>query len=1138
MKEQLHLWNFSKQYRQAAKYLLSVFALMMVIFTFPEEANAQKITIQIKQGTLDRAFQQLIKQSNIQIVYNTDVVSKIPCKDFSFTQEEITNILDALLIHSDLEYKMENGIYMINNKTVGKSTPVENRIIGKVIDETGEPLNIIRDAKQKILVSGTVFDSKHEPLPGVTVSMKSNATRGTVTNQSGEFTIESDGDEVLIFSFIGFQSKEFQAFKLPQEIIMEEKVEELTDVVITGIFTRRAESFTGSAQTFNNEDLRKVGNGNVLQSLKNLDPSFKIVENVLNGSNPNILPEIQLRGQSGFPDLKGEYQTDPNQPLFILDGFEAGLTKIMDMDMNRIESLTLLKDAAAKAIYGSKAANGVVVIETRRPKSGKMQTTYTGSLNIQDPDLKSYDLANAAEKLQIELNAGLYDYLGYNGAIYWKDPNNQYTLTSDYNRLLQEIQRGVNTDWKAQPVRTGIGQKHSLYLEGGDDFYRFGVDFSYNNIKGVMKGSDRTTYTGGMTLSYRYKNFLLRDNLEVSYNKANNSPWGSFSEYTQMNPYLRPRDENGNVLKTMKGLETFYNPMWNTTINTKDYSKYSQMTNNFYIEWLAFQGLKLTGRLGFTLTESGNEIFHPASHTDFYTYTTEELLPRRGRYSIGDGNANLFSSDINAQYSKNIGKHLFFANAGWNLNTANSNSVLTVAEGFPNDNLDHITFAGSYLKDAAPTGSESTTHDVGALGAFNYSFDDRYLFDASIRYSGSSQFGSNNRWGKFYALGIGWNLHNEPFLKQAKWLNQLKLRASTGYTGSQGFNSYQALATYSYYISNTYDGNVGAYLLGLANNNLQWQRKQDKNIGIDISVFDKRLSVRGDYYRSNTDDLLTDVSVPYSTGFTSYRENLGEVQNNGFEFRLNYRLWADPKERSFFSVYATGIHNLNKIIRISNSLATFNDAQAQDVGNKPVVRYEEGQSLSAIWAVPSLGIDPSSGKEVFIKKDGSSTFIWNSDDMVVCGDSEANLRGNFGFNMNYKNFSLNVGMTYRLGGQVYNQTLVDKVENANLSYNVDRRIFSDRWVNPGDVSRFKDIADQSTTYPTQRFVEDNDSWELSSVNISYDFDSFDAVKSLGFNRLRLLFDITDVARLNSVKVERGTAYPFAHSFSFSLQAMF
>lgn len=1095
--------------------LLCVFQLRAGTLVNPDF----RVNLKMSNATLEQVFAELKAQTGNVFVFSNDNVDKNQKVTIEATDEPLEELLDRALPNLGLGYKvMEDHVVVYKPEIQQQSNPTKN-----------------------ISIKGIVRDNEGLPLPGANVILK-ETTIVTVTDVDGNFsiTVPESNNIILEFSFIGMKSVEVKY--VGQKLLnvkMELDDQELEEVVVTGIVNRRLESFTGAAQVFEAEELRKVGNSNILNSLSNLDPAFMLVENLEAGSNPNVMPEIQLRGQSGFPDLRGQYQTDPNQPLFILDGFETTLTKIMDMDMERVASVTILKDAAAKAIYGSKAANGVVVIETKKPEAGQMHVTYTGSVNIEAPDLTSYELCNADEKLQVEYNAGLYDYVGYNGINYWNDPSKQYQYTQEYNELLKEVVRGVNTYWLSQPLRTGVGQKHSLYLDGGDKYFRYGVDISYNNIKGVMKGSDRTTLSGGVSLSYRYKNITLRNNLDVVYNKATNSPYGSFSQYASMNPYFRPNDENGNLNKmyeTMLG--TWQNPMYNAQINTKDQSKYTQITNNFYAEWLPVTGLKLTGRVGITHTENGSEVFYPASHTMFYTWTTEELVKRRGQYTLGDGSSDLVSVDVNATYSKNVGKHLFFVNAGWNLNQSVSKSVTMVAEGFPNDRLDDISFADSYQQDAAPRGSESTTHNVGVLGIFNYSFDDRYMADASIRYSGSSQFGSNNRWGEFWSVGLGWNLHKEKFMENAVWLDQFKVRGSWGYTGSQNFSSYQSKSTYTFNSDMTYDGNIGAYLLGLANESLKWQKKEDINIGFDMSAFNRNFSARFDYYQSNTDDLLTSVTVPSSTGFSSYMENLGQVQNTGYEFRVAYKVWNNPKDRGFVNVYVSAVHNENKIKKISSALEQYNNEQTASAGTKPVVRYNEGQSLNSIWAVPSLGIDPTTGKDVFVKPDGTTTFEWNSDYLAVCGVTDDKIRGNAGINADFKGFSVNVGMTYRFGGQIYNQTLVDKVENADLTNNVDRRIFTDRWVKPGDKSRFKAITDESTTMATGRFVEDNNIWTLSSINLSYDFDRFAGVKKAGFQRLRLSFDMNDVARISSVKIERGTSYPFARTFSFSLQAMF
>lgn len=1102
--------------------------LTLLVISTGAFAQGKRVTVDFKNVEATVALRQIEKQSGMKMQYSI--------KDMNFRVTYSARNADPVKVVKDIV-----GKHGFTVSTEGKYVTIHR--VSNIVDQV---------SGRTRTVSGYVRDESGEALMGVPVCIGETQVC-SVTDANGYYSFKIPVETTTLkFSYVGLATEYARIVHgdgdVKKDMILHSD-NQLSEVVVVdnGFYTRKAESFTGAAVVYNKDELRLVGNTNILNSLKNLDPSFHFAENLTVGSDPNSLPDISLRGQSGFPDLKGEYQTNPNQPLFIVDGFETSLTKVIDMDMNRIENVTILKDAAAKAIYGSKAANGVVIIETVKPKSGQLHVTYTGQLNFSFPDFSSYNLTNAVEKLQVEKNAGLFNYEGSNGANNWENVVMQGVYDDYYNSLLSNVLKGYDTDWKAQPVRNTIGHKHTLYIEGGSNEFQYGIDFLYNNVEGVMKGSDRNTVAGGLTFSYRYKKLMLRDNLEVTYNKANNSPWGSFSEYTLMNPYYRPYDDDGNLIKSyqynQKGVflneATIVNPMWNAFIRTKDFSDYAQVNNNFYAEYRFTEAFKLVGRLGIMYQNNNAEVFHPASHTDFVDYTTDELMKRRGRYTYTDGKAHRFTADINANYSHTFAdKHLIFLNLGWTMEDYQYNTARFVAEGFPNDQLSDIGYARSYLKDSAPSTNENKTRDAGAISAFNYSYDNRYLFDASFRLSGSSQFGSKNRWGKFWSLGLGWNVHKEKFMEAATWLNQLKIRGSVGFTGSQNFNSYQSMSTWNYYSSTFYDGRPSTYLLSMANNNLKWQRKYDQNIGFDFSAFSHRLNLRFDYYIATTDDLLTDVTIPSSTGFTSYKENLGKVQNKGTELYASYRIYQSSNKRDYVNLYANVTHNTNRIKEISNSLRTYNEQQTSSVNSRPITRYAEGQSMTAIWAVPSNGIDPTTGKDILVKKDGTTTFVWNSDDLEIVGDTESDIYGNCGISAYYKGFTFALGMTYQFGGQLYNQTLVDKVENADLTKNVDRRVFSDRWTNPGDISRFKNIQDQTTTRATQRFVEDNNVWTFSTLNISYDFDKIKPIKRIGFDRLRLAFDMSDIARISSIKTERGTNYPYAKSFSFSLQAMF
>ena len=1095
---------------------LTTLLLLLVMNVLPMLAQDKgNITLSFSNESLPTALRQLEKASNYKIMFTYEDVESYKVsgqvKNAWFEQA-----LQMIISGKPLDYSVEGNLVTITKKR-GNQTNDRNRdITGMVVDELGEPL------------------------PGATVTnVKSGGSRETfavVTDVNGHFKLTISNDvKQLEVSYIGFERKVVSltsANNYRVQLTPDSKA--IEEVVVTGAFTRKANTFTGAVTTVKGEDLQKVGNTNVLQSLKNIDPSFMQIENLGAGNNPNALPDFQMRGASTIASVQGEYASSANQPLFILDGFETELTKILDLDMNQVESVTTLKDATAKAIYGSKAANGVIVIETKRPDAGRMRITYTGAVSLEVPDLTSYDLTNAAEKLEVERMAGLFTS---------ENPRTQISLDQAYTSKLREILAGVETDWLAQPVRNGFGHKHSLYLEGGDKAMQYGVNLSFNRIGGAIKGSDRNTLSGGITLSYRIKNLQFRDKLTVDYNKSNNSPYGSFSQYYRMNPYSRLYDVNGNLIPSYsytgndRAALNYANPLYNTTLNTFDNTGYTTITNDFYLEWFINEQLKLTGRFGIINKHSTADQFKPANHTDFIN-TTDVF--RKGTYYQLNGNNTDISADLGLQWSKQWNDHLVFINGQVNMADNKYNSTGVTAEGFPNDFMDDIKFAVQYAKESKPTGAEGISRNCGGLLSLNYSFAERYLFDANYRLMGSSEAGSKNRWGSFWSVGAGWNIHNEKWFKDSDVVNRLKLRASYGYTGSQGFSSYDAMPTFVYYGSRSYNDAIGSYVKGLANETLKWQEKYDTNFGLDFGFFKNRFTGRIDYYIAQTKGMVTNVTVPYTTGFTTYVANLGETENKGVELYLNYRVYDGG--RNYVNVFASAAHNKNTLKKISNSLRAWNDAQdANALANKttaPQVKYFEGCSMNAIWAVPSLGIDPQNGKEIYVKRDGTVTYEYDMADQVVCGDTQPKWNGLFGVNGEINGWGWNISMNYRWGGQMYNQTLVNKVENAQMQYNVDRRVMNDRWQKPGDVALYKAITDLSTTYPTSRFVQDYNLFTMSSISVYYDFRNCKFVKNSFLERLKVTAYTNDLFVISSIKTERGTDYPFARTFSLSAQLTF
>lgn len=1019
-------------------------------------------------------------------------------------------------------------LYAQDNKPT--SVPMQTMQVSKA--QNGPQTNVV-------LLQGTIKDAQGETLPGANIYVRETKA-GAVADADGKFTLSIPrGKKATVdFSFVGMksQTKSYDGKRnyVNQVIVLQEDGM-LNDVVVTGLFDYKSSTFTGSTSSYTQEELKTVGNSNVLKVIQSLDPSFVVDMNNINGSDPNHMSDITIRGKASFGGLQGEYSGNPNAPLFILDGFEASQQQIFDLDMNRIKSVTILKDGAAKAIYGSKASNGVIVVETILPEAGRLRITYTGDLNIETPDLTSYDLCNATEKLQVEKNAGRYTS---------SSPYYQALLDEQYNNIAANIARGVNTYWLSQPLRTGVGQKHTAYLEGGTQEMRYSASVMYNDVAGVMKKSGRRTISGNINLSYRYKQWMFRNSLSVTGNKADDSPYGSFSDYVTVNPYFSPRDNNGNILKVLGtytspgangSTTTYYNPLYNASIGTKNFSKYTEVVENFYIEYRPTEDLRFTARLGYTHQNNKREDFYPGDHTRFHDWTGDRYF-QRGSYYINNGESNNLSVDVTGHYSHTWGKHLLLTNAAYSLQSSNTNAEGMTAWGFLNNHVDYITFAKQYAEGGKPSGSESTTRSLGITGAANYSYDERYLFDASLRFNGSSVFGSDNRWGTFWSAGAGWNLHKESFMEWADWLTLCKFRITYGLTGNQNFSPYQSKATYKFYDNIIYDNISGAYLMGMPNPNLKWQQTGDFTVGLDLSLW-RRLNLRFDYYDSRTRDALIAMSIPTSTGFTSYMENLGNVQNRGIEATLNWRFFQ--KGQSFMSLTGSIAHNENKVTKISDALSSFNREQDSENTTSPILRYEEGQSMTAIWAVRSLGIDPATGREMFLKKDGTTTYDYTTDDYIIAGDSNPKVHGTFGFNGEYKGIGLSLLFSYQLGGDYYNQTLVDRVENVNIANNVDRRVFSDTWNAPGDHALYKHISSTpSTTYASTRFIQRNNMLDLTSLSAYYDFKYCPWLQRIKLERLRLTFYMNDVFHLSTVKAERGLNYPYAHTFSFSLTATF
>ena len=986
----------------------------------------------------------------------------------------------------------------------------------------------------KVTYHGTVIDENGNPLPGVNITYKNAKGVGVITDVDGNFTLAVPTNvHSLIFSYVGMKTQTVR-ISSPSEKVkvrMEPDAVAIQETVITGIYTRKAESFTGSMATYSEKELKTVGNQNVLQSLKVLDPSFIVLENNLSGSDPNATMNLNIGGNTNIVGLETEY-TNPNQPLFILDGFETTLSTITDLSMDRVASITILKDAASTAIYGAKAANGVVVVETKKPEAGRLQFNYNGNFGLEWADLTDYNLMNSSEKLQYEKLAGYYGSLDANGNIIDEYYQNLY------NQRMLRTKQGIDSYWMNEPLQTGFTQSHNIFAEGGDAAFRYGIGMTYTQTQGVMKNSNRDVLNGNVQLTYRIDKFAFTNQTNITNTDVEN-PTVSFSDFARTNPFYDKYNEYGEIDQVIEEIQTISggtqyitNPLWD--LNQKSYDKNNQLsfTNNFQIEYRPLPELRIRGKLGIIVGRSNSKQFDSPEMSKYLT--TDQL--KRGSYSESNTKSSSYDGSLDISYGKTFGKHTVNAIGGMQISENNSNLSMFQAIGYSSDLFSNPNFANGYPEGGRPSSSISKSRTASYYANFNYGYQLRYLLDFNLRTDGSSVYGVNNPFSTTWSLGLGWNIHNEAFFNKNGVLNYLKLRYSVGNPGNANLNAKMANSIYTYYTQYPNMFGLAALISSWGNSGLKWQRTNEHNVGIDIEMFHNRLRLSTDFFIKKTDPLLLSIDFPPSTGITQVPMNIGAMKNIGTTFTGSYIIIRKPDMN--WTVNANLRHIRTTYYNIGDLLEKYNEKGRT---NQTLTRYYDGASNTALYAVRSAGIDPMTGNEIFIRKDGSYTFKWDSADEVICGDSTPDVEGSFGTSFYWKGFSVNAIFSYRYGGQAFLSTLFNKVENISdvqVKYNQDKRALYDRWQKPGDIAKFKRIDDTSTTNMSSRFIADDNTLELSTVSVGYETTAGKWLQSIGASSFNIRIYGNNLFRLSTIKEERGIDYPFSRRISASVGIRF
>ena len=995
--------------------------------------------------------------------------------------------------------------------------------------------NIQSNQNSKVTYQGTVIDETGNPLPGVNITYKNSNGIGVITDIDGNFTLAIPQNvHSLIFSYVGMKTQTVRVNNPSEKVKvrMEPDAVAIQETVITGIYTRKAESFTGSMATYSEKELKTVGNQNVLQSLKVLDPSFIVLENNLAGSDPNATMNLNIGGNTNIVGLETEYTTNPNQPLFILDGFETTLSTITDLSMDRVASITILKDAASTAIYGAKAANGVVVVETKKPEAGRLQFNYNGNFGIEWADLTDYNLMNSSEKLQYEKLAGYYGSLDDNGNIIDEYYQNLY------NQRMLRTKQGIDSYWLNEPLQTGFTQSHNIFAEGGDAAFRYGIGMTYTQTQGVMKNSNRDVLNGNVQLTYRIDKFAFTNQTNITNTDVEN-PTVSFSDFARTNPFYDKYNEYGEIEQVIEeiksptgGTQYITNPLWD--LNQKSYDKNNQLsfTNNFQIEYRPLPELRIRGKLGLIVGRYNSKQFDSPEMSKYLT--TDEL--KRGSYTESNTKSSSYDGSLDVSYGKTFGKHTVNAIGGMQISENNSNLSMFQAIGYSSDLFSNPNFANGYPEGGRPSSSIAKSRTASYYANFNYGYQLRYLVDFNLRTDGSSVYGVNNPFSTTWSLGLGWNIHNEDFFNKNGVLNYLKLRYSIGNPGNANLDAKMANSIYTYYTQYPNMFGLAALISSWGNSGLKWQRTNENNVGIDIEMFHNRLRLSTDFFIKKTDPLLLSIDFPPSTGISQVPMNIGAMKNVGTTFTGSYIIIRKPDMN--WTVNANLRHIRTTYYNIGDLLEKYNEKGRT---NQTLTRYYDGASNTALYAVRSAGIDPMTGNEIFIRKDGSYTFKWDSADEVICGDSTPDIEGAFGTSFYWKGFSVNAIFSYRYGGQAFLSTLFNKVENISdvqVKYNQDKRALYDRWQKPGDIAKFKRIDDTSTTNMSSRFIADDNTLELSTVSVGYETTAGKWLQSIGASSFNVRIYGNSLFRLSTIKEERGIDYPFSRKISASVGIRF
>lgn len=925
---------------------------------------------------------------------------------------------------------------------------------------------------QERVISGKVTGSDDGlPLPQVSVFLK-GTTIGIPTDLDGNYrlTIPSDGD-VLVFRYLGYLTQEVAiGDKTIINVVLVPDTKSIGEVVVTGYGEYDRKKFAGSTAQISSESIENVPMSNFEQILQGQAPGLLVQSG---SGQPGSAASITIRGVNSI--------SSGTTPLFVVDGVPVSASQFASMNPNDFASTSILKDASATAMYGSRGANGVVVITTKKGKPGTALFTYNYQYGW-NQELTRDDflpLMNGREKVDFELLTGGSPLAG---------------LPAEELERLREI----DTDWVQEIFRVGKLQSHEITASGGNENTTYYISGNYFTQEGHVINTGLDRYTLRANVKNQSGNFNFGTNLSLGYTEQETTQEGNafigspLNAIYWANPYETPYDANGEYTQIRTGQPNPVQELLEIPRTNNSVRVVANVSMGYDFPFLT--GLSANTNWGVDFRDAESRTF-----TDPLTYSGQQSTGNQGSLSRGNSRTASFVGTTSLNYETNFGEnHELNVGVYQEINYTDFSSFNFTGFGIVGrlENENSIT-AGTGTNGFIPTvGGNGVRSSLASFFALaDYGFRDKYFLSASVRRDGSSRFGENNRFATFYSIGGSWSVSDEDFLSNNGTIDELKLRASFGTAGNQNIGDFGYIALVSTFTGNPYDGLPGKTLANVPNPDLKWESKQSFNVGVDFSLLSNRISGSVDYFVDDTKDLLMNAQLSRTTGFTSQLQNVGQIRNSGIELAIKT---TNIQSGDFtWETQANFSYIKNEVVKL---------ADGQDIiGGTTIIR--EGEPINSTFVVPYVGVNPANGDALYLDIDGNITNQYDPDDRRVGKPRQAPYFGGFTNTFRYKNFTLSAFFNWVYGNEVYNN---ERTNIENPTYFVDGMAASllNAWQTPGQITEVPRIQTVNglTTSPfqsaTTRYIEDGSYLRLRNVMFSYNLPS-DLVQNWGMNNIRV-----------------------------------